>query len=66
MLTASGSGVRDPYITPADAALQVARLAKARCLRIAEVEALLRRDITCRDLGIFGEERVDVPELNLA
>jgi potassium-transporting ATPase KdpC subunit len=65
MLTASGSGL-DPDISPADAALQVPRIAKARSVAIADVYALLRRHITGRSLGIFGEPRVNVLELNLA
>ena len=65
MLTASGSGL-DPDISPADAALQVARIAKARGLPIAAINALLERHIAGRSLGIFGEKRVNVLELNLA
>jgi len=65
MLTASGSGL-DPDISPADAALQVPRIAKARSVAITDVYALLRRHISGRSLGIFGETRVNVLELNLA
>jgi potassium-transporting ATPase KdpC subunit len=65
MLTASGSGL-DPDVSPADAALQVARIAKARGLPIAAINALLKRHITGRSLGIFGEKRLNVLELNLA
>lgn len=65
MLTGSGSGL-DPDISPADAALQVVRIAKARGLPSAKINALLERHITGRDLGIFGERRVNVLELNLA
>jgi potassium-transporting ATPase KdpC subunit len=65
MLTASGSGL-DPDISPGDAALQVPRIAKARGLAIADIEALLRRQTTGRSLGIFGEPRINVFELNLA
>jgi potassium-transporting ATPase KdpC subunit len=64
MLTASGSGL-DPDISPADAALQVTRIAKARGLPSAEINALLEQHITGRDLGIFGERRANVLELNL-
>jgi K+-transporting ATPase ATPase C chain len=65
MLTASGSGL-DPDISPADAALQVARVAQARRVPIAEINGLLQYHITGRSLGIFGEPRVNVLALNLA
>jgi potassium-transporting ATPase KdpC subunit len=64
MLTTSGSGL-DPDISPAYAALQVARVAKARDLPIAKINTLLEQHITRRSLGIFGEPRVNVLELNL-
>ena len=62
---ASGPGL-DPDISPADAALQVARVARARRIPIAEINGLLQRHITGRSLGIFGEPRVNVLALNLA
>jgi len=65
MLTASGSGL-DPDISPADPALQVARVAQARGISIAGVNELLQHHITGRSLGIFGEPRVNVLALNLA
>jgi potassium-transporting ATPase KdpC subunit len=65
MLTASGSGL-DPDVTPADAALQVARIAKARGVPLTIISALLQRHIIPRGLGLFGERRVNVLELNLA
>ncbi len=64
MLTASGSGL-DPDITRANAALQAPRIAKARGLSIEQVDALVARDTVGRDLGIFGEPRVNVLRLNL-
>lgn len=65
MLTTSASGL-DPDITPANAALQVARVAQARGIPSAEITALLERHITGRSLGVFGEPRVNVLDLNLA
>jgi potassium-transporting ATPase KdpC subunit len=65
MLTASASGL-DPDISPANAALQVERVARVRGVPEASIKALLSRYITGRSLGIFGEPRVNVLALNLA
>jgi potassium-transporting ATPase KdpC subunit len=65
MLTTSASGL-DPDISPANAALQAARVARARGLPAAQIEALVRQHITGRSLGLFGEPRVNVLVLNLA
>jgi potassium-transporting ATPase KdpC subunit len=64
-LTASGSGL-DPDISPAYAVLQVARVAHARGVSLAEINSLLAKHTTGRSLGIFGEPRVNVLALNLA
>jgi potassium-transporting ATPase KdpC subunit len=65
ILTTSASGL-DPDITPDNAALQAARVARARGVPVAAIEALLARQMTGRSLGIFGEPRVNVLALNLA
>jgi K+-transporting ATPase ATPase C chain len=65
MLTTSASGL-DPDISPANAALQIARVARARDVTPAEINALLERQIAGRSFGIFGEPRVNVLDLNLA
>jgi len=65
MLTASASGL-DPDITPANALLQVARVAQARGAPPEQVAALVAQHTTARSLWIFGEPRVNVLEVNLA
>jgi potassium-transporting ATPase KdpC subunit len=65
MVTASGSGL-DPDISPANAALQVTRVARARQVEPARVRAIVAAHTTGRQFGVFGEPRVDVLVLNLA
>ena len=64
LLAASGSGV-DPHITPAAAAIQIARVARARGLPPAAVQAAVQRHTEGPWLGLFGHARVDVLGLNL-
>jgi K+-transporting ATPase ATPase C chain len=63
-LTTSASGL-DPHISVANANAQAARVAKARGVDSAAIETAIAAATEKRDLGILGEPRVNVLELNL-
>jgi K+-transporting ATPase ATPase C chain len=65
LVTASASGL-DPEISPAGAHYQAARVARARNLPLAQVEALIKTHERGRLFALVGERRVNVLNLNLA
>jgi K+-transporting ATPase ATPase C chain len=65
LVTSSASGI-DPDISPAAAYYQAPRIAKARNLKVGAVVAIIDLHVQSRELGILGEPRVNVLQLNLA
>ena len=65
LVTASGSGL-DPHLSVAAAEYQVDRIARERNMSKDEVESIIDKYTNKRFLGVFGEETVNVLQVNLA
>lgn len=64
LVTASASGI-DPHITPATAEFQLSRVARERGTTVDQLRPLVAKHTEGRQLGILGEARINVLELNL-
>jgi len=64
LVTTSGSGL-DPHISPAAAAFQAPRIARERKMAESDVNGLIAKHTEDRQLGLLGEPRINVLELNL-
>lgn len=64
LVTNSGSGL-DPHITPDSAIVQIPRISKLTGIPASQLEELVSQHIEGRDLGVFGEKRVNVLKLNM-
>ncbi|MBP3972985.1 potassium-transporting ATPase subunit KdpC [Pseudoxanthomonas spadix] len=65
LVTQSGGGI-DPHISPQAAALQADRVARARGFGRDQIQGLIARHTENKQLGLLGQPRVNVLELNLA
>lgn len=65
LITNSGSGL-DPHISPAAARVQIPRISGLTGISAERLGQLVTESTEGRDLGLFGEERVNVLKLNLA
>lgn len=65
LITNSGSGL-DPHISPAAALVQIPRISKLIGISADRLEVLVAEHTEGRDLGLFGEKRVNVLKLNMA
>ncbi|MCM3700575.1 potassium-transporting ATPase subunit KdpC [Paenibacillus macerans] len=65
LVTNSGSGL-DPHITPQSALVQVPRISRLTGISATDLETLVGKYTENRDLGVFGDSRVNVLKLNLA
>ncbi|WP_135547795.1 potassium-transporting ATPase subunit KdpC [Paenibacillus cymbidii] len=65
LITNSGSGL-DPHITPQSALVQIPRISKLSGIPESDLAALVANYTENRDLGVFGDKRVNVLKLNLA
>jgi len=63
-VTASASGL-DPEISAANAEAQIARVSAARGVKKEEIERLVASETKQRELGLLGEPRINVLEVNL-
>lgn len=64
LMTHSASGL-DPHISPKSAKIQIARVSKYTDISEAKLETLVKNCTEKKQLGIFGEERVNVLKLNI-
>ncbi|MBB6635271.1 potassium-transporting ATPase subunit KdpC [Cohnella thailandensis] len=64
LITNSGSGL-DPHITPQSAEVQIPRISRLTGIPAGRLEQLVDKHTEGRDLGIFGEPRVNVLKLNI-
>ena len=64
LVTTSGSGL-DPDVSPAAAEFQIYRVARERHVSEAELRSLVAKHTLGRQIGVLGEPRVNVLELNL-